>query len=88
MSLFGRLFGTKKPEPQGVDHKGFRIFPEPLKDGSEYRLAARIEHGDGDALKFHHLIRADAFTSPEAASDASLAKAKQLIDQMGERLFG
>jgi hypothetical protein len=33
------------------------------------------------------LIRADSFKSVEAANDAAMGKAKQLIDQMGDKLF-
>lgn len=87
MGLFSKLFGDTKSEPQATEHKGFQIYPEPMKDGGEYRLAARVELGEGDAIRSHHLIRADTFTTPDAASDAAVAKAKQLIDQMGERLF-
>ena len=49
MSLFSKLFGggggsPKAPEP--VDHDGFKIFVEPIKEGSGYRLAARIDASD------------------------------------------
>lgn len=89
MSLFSKLFGNSDT-PKTVEpeiHDGFRIYPEPIREGSNYRLSARVEKEIGGAVKSHHLIRADTFGSAEDASAAAIAKAKQLIDQMGERLF-
>lgn len=92
MSILSRLFGGKgaadAAAPQGEDYKGFRVYVAPMKEGREYRLAARIELGEGDAQQTHQMIRADTFQSESAAAEASLAKAKQMIDEQGERLFG
>ena len=87
MSLFGRLFGSKAKEPVAEGYNGFRIFAEPMKDGGVYRLCARIELDAGDDVKVHQMIRADTFNSEEAAAAAAIAKAKQLIDQQGDKLF-
>jgi hypothetical protein len=90
MSLLARLFGRKPgpdtpaPEPAGEEYKGFRITPAPVRESGQYRVAARIEK-DG---RSHQLIRADTMASLEDATAISLAKARQMIDQMGERLFG
>lgn len=94
MSLLSRLFGGKPgkpdgaatPEPAGAaeDYKGFRIIPRPIREGGQFRVAARIEK-DGCA---HELIRADTTSSLEDATRLSLAKARQMIDEQGERLFG
>ena len=90
MSLLSRLFGkgnapSSAPEP--IEYEGFRIFPEPISEDGGYRLAARIELGEGDSLKTHNLIRADVIRDREQAVDAAVSKAKQMIDQMGARLF-
>ena len=86
--MFGKLFGkTAAPEAEPEHYEGFAIYPAAVKDSGTYRLAARIEKQVGGDLMVHHLIRADSFTSPDAANDAGVVKAKQLIDQMGERLF-
>jgi hypothetical protein len=90
MSLLSKLFGGTSDTPNKVQpelHDGFQITPEPMKDGSQYRLAARIEKEVAGEMKSHHLIRADTFPDPDQAAKAALAKAKQLIDQMGDRLF-
>ena len=90
MSLLKKLFGgpAKPAEPQVEEYEGFRIFPEPANEGSHFRLAARIEKEIAGEVKSHMLIRADTFTTPEQAADAAVMKAKQLIGQMGDRLFG
>ena len=39
-------------------------------------------------IRTHQMIRADTYQSADAATEASLFKAKQLIDQQGEAIFG
>ncbi len=89
MSILSRLFGGKaEPEaPKGVEYEGFRIFAEPMQEGKEFRLAARIEMDVDGVTNEHQLIRADTFNSRDAATDAAMAKAKQMIDQQGIRIF-
>ncbi len=90
MSLFKRLFGGGGGNAGAVEseiHDGFRIYPEPAKEAGQYRLGARIVKEVGGSEKSHHLIRADTFSNPDQAAEAAVAKAKQLIDQMGDRLF-
>jgi hypothetical protein len=84
MSLFSKLFGggsTPAPEPE--IYKGFAITSTPQKDSSGWRIAAHIEK-DG---KVHDLIRADVLNAKDAAEEASMAKAKQVIDEQGDGLF-
>ncbi len=92
MSIFGKLFGggggAAPREVEPVEYNGFHIYPEPMKEGGTYRIAARIEKEMDGEVRTHRLIRADTLESAEAAADASLAKAKSLIDQQGETLFG
>ncbi len=86
MALFSKLFGGgKTPEPApSEDYKDFAITPVPQKESGGWRLSARIEK-DGQE---HVLIRSDVLQTKEQADDASIAKAKQMIDEQGERLFG
>ena len=90
MSLFSKLFGggSAASEPEPETYEGFRIFPEPIKESGGYRLGARIEKEVGGETRVHQLIRADVFQSEEEAMKFSVSKAKQMIDQMGEGLFG
>lgn len=92
MSLLSRLFGSKNSESPvkpttSVDYQGFRITPTPVTEDQGYRLSALIEKEVDGTLRTHKLIRADTMNSPEQCADAAIAKAKQLIDQQGDRLF-
>ena len=91
MSLWNKLFGgSDTAEPKGPEpemYKDFAIFPEPIAEGNQYRLGARVEKEVAGELKIHQLIRADTFNSKDAAADAALHKAKVAIDQMGDQLF-
>lgn len=89
MSLFSKLFGGgEKSEPQPVSYKGFDIFPDLIAEGGKFRLSARIEKIiDGDR-KTHAVIRADVFESRDQAESFSIIKAKQVIDEQGEHIFG
>jgi len=84
MSIFSKLFGASAPKQEpSEDYNGYAITPAPVKEAQGFRIAAKIEK-DG---KVHDMIRADTYSSPDAAKDASISKAKQVIDQMGDRLF-
>ncbi|MCX7643988.1 MAG: HlyU family transcriptional regulator [Rhodobacteraceae bacterium] len=93
MPFWKSLFGTGRrdddPAPAaGAEHKGFRITPAPIREGAQYRVAARIEKEVGGVLLSHELIRADTVAALDEARALSLAKARQMIDEQGERLFG
>ena len=86
MSLLSKLFGgggSSAPAAEPTEYKGFSITPQPAKEGGRYRIGAKIEK-DG---KTHDLIRADTLDDKAGADDASINKAKQLIDQVGDALF-
>ena len=91
MSLFSKLFGksgkgARAAEPEA--YNGFLIFPEPIDEGGSFRIGARIEKEIGDEVKVHKMVRADTYAGRETAEEASLFKAKQFIDQQGDRIFG
>mmetsp|Transcript_3759 Transcript_3759/g.6984 ORF Transcript_3759/g.6984 Transcript_3759/m.6984 type:complete len:90 (+) Transcript_3759:2175-2444(+) len=89
MSLLSWLFGSKaKPAAAPVDHHDYRIYVEPQSEQGGYRVAARIEKDIGGVTKTHQMIRADKCQSIEEAEETSLLKAKMLIDQQGESIFG
>ena len=85
MSIFKKLFGGGvAPEAEPESHNGFTIRPEPIRDGDQWRICAVIEK-DG---RTHRLIRADTMGDRGQAVEASVGKARQMIDEQGERLFG
>lgn len=87
MSLLSKLFGggggASQPEPTTETYKGFTITPEPQREGSNWRIAAKIEK-DG---RSHTLIRADQLSDRDECEKFSVSKAKQMIDEQGDRLF-
>lgn len=92
MSFLKKLFGggAPKAEPEGeaLIHEGYTITPTPQKTDGGFRLAARIEKQVGETLKTHQLIRADVIPNREECEKAAVNKAKQMIREQGERLFG
>ncbi len=93
MSWLSRLFGggdgdAQAPSAEPVEYEGYKIFPDPIAEDGQFRLAARIEKEVEGEIKTHHLIRADVLRDRESAADAAIRKAQQMIDQQGDRLFG
>ena len=92
MSLFGKLFGgtPKSKAASGAEaetYNGFRITPAPQSDADGYRIGAVIEKEIDGEVKRHNLLRADVVRSLDEAQAFSLRKAKQVIDEQGERIF-
>ena len=92
MPLWSRFFGGKQEREStsvlSEEHKGFRITPKPIREGSHYRIAAQIEKEVAGVLRVYDLVRADTVVNPDEARTLSLAKARQVIDEQEERLFG
>ena len=91
MSLLSRLFGGSSGSKSNVEPASFQdfsIFVEPERTDGGYRIAAGIEKEIGGEVKTHRMIRADTCNSLDEASDLTLAKAKILIEQQGESIFG
>lgn len=90
MSFLKKLFGgggenTIKVEP--IEHKGYLIVAAPMHEGGQFRVCGTITKDIDGELKEHTLIRADTLPSLEAASEMTIRKAKQVIDEQGDRLF-
>ena len=91
MSFLSALFGGgAKPEkpPEPVEYKGFVIRAAPFKSEGQYQTAGIIERETGGVRQEHRFVRADAFATYDDAVTFSLAKARQLVDLQGERIFG
>jgi hypothetical protein len=98
MSILSRLLSiftggsssqsAAKPMAEPQTYKDCLIHAEPMREGSQYRLAGRIQRTvDGRVLE-RKFIRADVFTSLDDALDCTFRKAQQIIDQNGPALFG
>ena len=93
MSFLKKLFGgSSEPKPPKVaaeeTYQGFHIAATPIPEGGQYRLAADVSKQVEGEDRTHRLIRADLFTSEDEAATFAIRKAKQMIDEQGERLFG
>ena len=92
MGLLSRLFGGGKDAPaaqrEAVEHNGFLIYPEPLRQGGQFLTAGTIAKDYPDGRKEHRFIRADTHASAEDAKQLMVQKAQRLIDELGDRLFG
>jgi len=65
-------------------YQGFDIETQPTKANGGYRVNGVIRKADQE----HRFVRADLASSLTDAHDLTLFKARQAIDQMGERIFG
>ncbi len=97
-SFFSKLFSAfgsspsddspKKAETsEGHPYKDCVIYATPLKEGSQYRLAGRIEKKVGEETLAHDFVRADVFTSLDDAVECTIRKGQLIIDQNGPSLF-
>jgi len=86
--FFGRFFGSvATAEAEPVDYSGYRIRPAPYPRGGEYQTCGVIEKAIGGELREHRFVRAETHPSRDQAIAFSIHKAKQLIDEQGDRLF-
>ncbi|MGL4638055.1 MAG: HlyU family transcriptional regulator [Beijerinckiaceae bacterium] len=94
MSFFKKLFGggsTPKVEPgpaATAEHNGFTIQATPYQEDGQWQMCGVIQKEIGGEAKSHRFIRADKFPSQEQAAEFTLNKARQIIDQMGDKVFG
>jgi hypothetical protein len=94
MSFLKRLFGggssEKSPAAPAAtaEHEGFAIKATPYLDAGQWQMCGVIEKEIGGELKSHRFVRADRFPDEAQAAEFTLAKARQIVDQSGERLFG
>lgn len=97
MSILSNIFslfsgGARSEKPASVaaepeTHGDCTIHAAPLREGSQFRLAGRIEKVVNGETLTRNFIRADVFTSSDDAVECTVRKARQIIDQNGASLF-
>src|SRR5262249_25624166 len=97
-SIFARLFGAasgRKDESAAAgtaeavsEYKGYAIRPAPRRQGSDWLLAGVISKDFSTGPKEHHFVRSDTFGAHDEAVAFTITKAKQIIDEQGDRMFG
>jgi hypothetical protein len=87
-SLFGGSSGSAEKASEPFEYNGFTIRAVPYKAEGQYQTAGTIEKEIAGVRKEHKFIRADRHASYEDAVEFSIGKARQIIDQQGDRMFG
>jgi hypothetical protein len=91
MSFFKSLFGGGTPTaakaPKTEEYNGFIIHAAPVSEGGQFQLAGRITKTFDGVEKEHIFMRADRFATFDDAESFAFVKARQIIDQSGDRIF-
>ena len=94
MSFWKSLFGGGPDKPTGPPkpvreaiHNGFCIEATPYAEAGQFQVAGVISKEIDGAMKQHRFVRADRFGSLGEAADFTITKARQIIDQQGDKLF-
>ena len=65
----------------------FVIRPAPRQDNDRWLTAGIITKTFDDGDKEHRFVRAETHGGPEEASNFSIIKGKQFVDDLGDRMF-
>jgi hypothetical protein len=94
MSFFKKLFGGKVASDAGAstgpseEYNGFTLTATPFSEAGGYQLCGVISKEIDGVVKEHRFVRADRFPSRDEAAQFTLKKARQLVDEQGEKLLG
>jgi len=66
-----------------VEYSGYTIIPAPQPANGGYRVSGIIRKGEQE----HQFIRSDTCYSEDDCVELTLTKARQTIDQLGDRIF-
>jgi hypothetical protein len=90
MKFLRGLGGEKSEETskhEAVEYKGFSVVATPRKAPGGWTTEGVISKEVGENTRSERFIRADMLMSEDEAVDYSVAKARKIIDEQGERLF-
>ena len=85
-----RIFGSQPDKSKAMPstyYNDFEIRPEPVHDSNGWRVSGTISKEVDGTLKEHAFVRADCCANQESAVALTLSKARQFIDERGERIF-
>jgi hypothetical protein len=90
-ALWRRLTGGSGADAdtggEAVNYNGYRIHPAPYPRNGQYQTCGTIEKEVAGETKQHRFVRAETHPSREGAVAFAISKAKQMIDEQGDRLF-
>lgn len=96
MGILKRLFGGggdggkgqgEASPAEATEYNGYRIRPAPYAVEGQFQTAGIIEKDFPDGAKEHRFVRAERHGSKEEAASFALSKGRQIIDQLGDRIF-
>lgn len=93
MNTLRGLFGGEARPGQGaaaadpVEYNGFTIRPAPEKTAGGWNTGGLIAKTIDGEVKEQAFVRVDSHSDRDAAISFSITKAKQIIDEQGDRLF-
>ena len=93
--LFRKLTGAggttdeSVPQVQGeaVEYNGYQIYFTPKKSGAQWLTAGLIVKETPEGRREQAFIRAETHPGQDSARDFAMIKARQIIDEQGDRLF-
>jgi hypothetical protein len=94
MSFLKKLFGGgSAPKADAAlaateTHNGFTLHATPYQEQGQWQMCGVIEKEIAGEMKSHRFVRADRFASKEDAAQFTMSKARQIVDQMGDKVFG
>ena len=78
---------TSRESERALDYQGYTIRPTPKREGAQWFTEGVITKEFAGGVKERRFIRADMHSSKENAAAFAISKAKQIIDEQGDRLF-
>ncbi len=75
------------PAGPALAYEGYAIHAIPRRQGSQWLTAGLITKEFPDGVKEHYFIRAETHASQDDASAFAVVKAKQIINERGDKLF-
>lgn len=85
---FGKSSAAATEPPLSIEHKGYTIFATPMIVGREFQVCGLIKREVEGQAKEHQFIRVDKLPTREDCNELIFRKGQQMIDQMGDRVFG
>lgn len=82
-----RAAATPGEPAQQELYEGFELIARPVREGGVWRVAGSIRREGGSDGPSHDFVRADTMASHDEAVQMSLLKARQIVDEKGERLL-
>lgn len=94
MSFWKSLFGGGKATSdapsapaRSVEHEGYLIEAAPYPAEGQFQIAGTISKTIDGVRREHRFVRADRCVAIEDAAEMSIRKGKQIVEQMGDRIF-